>query len=84
MILEYHPAISVVMMTGHATVANAVEAMRMGACDYPTKPLLPEDLTCRLARPVERPSMEIENRALRAQLSGLSGVGKALLGEPGR
>jgi two-component system response regulator HydG len=75
---EYYPATSVVMMTGYATIANAVEAMRMGASDYLTKPVTAEDLTCRLSRLVERRSMEIENRAFRAQLSGLQGVGKLI------
>ena len=78
MVREYYPSIGVVMMTGYATVANAVEAMKMGACDYLTKPVAPEDLTCRLSRLVERRSIEIENRALRAQLNGLSGVGRLI------
>jgi DNA-binding NtrC family response regulator len=82
MIREYYPAASVVMMTGYATVANAVEAMRMGACDYLTKPVLPEELTCKLSRLAEQRSMEIENRALRAQLSGLTGVGKLIGASP--
>ncbi|MGD0579831.1 MAG: response regulator, partial [Bryobacteraceae bacterium] len=76
MVKEYYPAVSVVMMTGYATIANAVEAMRMGASDYLTKPVTPEDLICRLSRLVERRSMEIENRAYRAQLGGLTGVGR--------
>jgi two-component system response regulator HydG len=78
MVREYYPATSVVMMTGYATIANAVEAMRMGASDYLTKPITPEDLTCRLSRLVELRSIEIENRAFRAQLSGLTGVGKLI------
>lgn len=82
MIREYYPATSVVMMTGYATVANAVEAMRMGACDYLTKPVLPEDLICKISRLVERQSMEIENRALRAQLNSLAGVGKLIGASP--
>jgi DNA-binding NtrC family response regulator len=82
MIREYYPATSVVMMTGHATIANAVEAMKMGACDYLTKPVMPEDLTCKLSRLVERRSMEIENRALRAQLSSLGGVGNLIGASP--
>ena len=32
------PDTEVVVMTGHATVASAVEAMRLGACHYLTKP----------------------------------------------
>lgn len=82
MVREYYPATSVVMMTGYATIANAVESMKMGACDYLTKPVSSEDLICKLSRLVERRSIEIENRALRAQLSGLSGVGKLIGGSP--
>ncbi len=74
----YYPATNVVMMTGFATVASAVEAMRMGAADYVTKPFVPEDLTCRLSRLVERRGMEIENRAMRAQLGNLTGAGKMI------
>lgn len=36
---ELSPATEVVMMTAHASVASAVEAMKLGAFDYLTKPL---------------------------------------------
>jgi len=39
------PDVLVVMMTGHATIATAVEAMRLGAWDYITKPFEIEELT---------------------------------------
>lgn len=37
-IKETHPDIEVVMITGYGTVDNAVEAMKLGAYDYITKP----------------------------------------------
>ncbi len=36
---EVSPATEVIMMTAHASVASAVEAMKLGAFDYLTKPL---------------------------------------------
>lgn len=41
---ESCPGTEVVMMTGHASVASAVEAMKTGAFDYLTKPLDLEEL----------------------------------------
>ncbi len=36
---QLHPETPVVMITGHATIDNAVEATRMGAYEYLTKPV---------------------------------------------
>jgi NtrC-family two-component system response regulator AlgB len=35
------PSASILIMTGYATIENAVEAMQSGACDYLIKPLSP-------------------------------------------
>jgi DNA-binding NtrC family response regulator len=32
------PRLEIIIMTGHGTIANAVEAMKLGAVDYITKP----------------------------------------------
>lgn len=44
------PVIPTIMMTAHATVQTAVDAMRTGAVDYLTKPLDPGELESALAR----------------------------------
>ena len=48
-----HPA-QVILMTGYGTIDSAVEAMRIGAADYLTKPFKPDELVIRIARALER------------------------------
>ena len=38
-IKQINPKISVIMMTAHGTIETAVDAMKLGAVDYITKPL---------------------------------------------
>jgi DNA-binding NtrC family response regulator len=58
-----------VLMTGHASVASAVEAMRLGAFDYLSKPVDVDEL----ALVVERALAEAE---LRREVSRLRGAGR--------
>jgi two-component system response regulator RegA len=37
-LVELHPEIEIVVLTGYGSIATAVEAMRLGARDYLTKP----------------------------------------------
>ena len=37
-LIERHPEIEIVILTGYGSIATAVEAMRLGARDYLTKP----------------------------------------------
>ncbi len=55
----------VVLMTAHGTVENAIDALRLGAFDYLTKPFELKDLLVRVERGLERRSVERENRKLR-------------------
>src|SRR5207249_2022494 len=41
---KHHPAVSVILLTGYGTVETAVEAVRAGAFDFLTKPLIDEEL----------------------------------------
>lgn len=47
------PRLEVVMITGNATVASAVQAMKAGAFDYLTKPFTPPDLLEVVERAIE-------------------------------
>ena len=47
----------VVMLTGHASVPDAVEAMRLGAHDYIAKPLDAEEIALVVARALHGPAL---------------------------
>ncbi len=70
-----HAETSVVVMTAFATVASAVEAMRIGAGDYLTKPFALEELVTVLERAAERTHFDIESRRLRDKLRNPKGAG---------
>jgi two-component system response regulator HydG len=64
----HHSDMAVVVMTAFATVSSAVEAMRIGASDYITKPFAMEELTTILQRAGQRAKLNHERRVLRARL----------------
>src|SRR5579884_1111057 len=49
-IVEFDPAIDVILMTAHYTAETAVEAIQKGACDYLTKPVPVAALRARVAK----------------------------------
>ncbi len=49
-----HADLPVLLMTGHASVSSAVEAMRLSADDYLTKPFDPAELGDRLTQALQR------------------------------
>jgi DNA-binding NtrC family response regulator len=69
-----HPETGVVVMTAFATVSSAVEAMRIGAGDYLTKPFALEELTAVLGRVAQRRSVDLASRKLRERLRTEKGM----------
>ncbi len=65
------PSTEVVMMTGHATVEDAVRAMKLGAYDYLVKPFDPDAAALTVARAVERRRLRDEAASLRRELEGV-------------
>jgi len=59
---------AVLLVTGHATVESAVEAMRHGAFDYLTKPVDATRLQVLLEKSIEQESLSREVNFLRHQL----------------
>ncbi|MFQ5866932.1 MAG: sigma-54-dependent transcriptional regulator [bacterium] len=69
-IKEISPETMVIMMTGYGTIESAVQAMKLGAYDYITKPFLPEDMVLLVKRALEVYDLREENRLLREKLKG--------------
>ena len=60
-----HPGVPTILMTGHGSIQNAVEAMREGAYDYLTKPFRNEELFIRVRRALDERSRNAELERLR-------------------
>ena len=65
---QTHPQMPVIVMTGYASVQNAVAAMKNGAFDYLSKPFSEEELAHAVAKAIENKRLKEENIALRRQL----------------
>jgi len=50
------PSVKVIIMTGYSDIKMAVEVMRLGAFDYITKPLVPEEVLSILQRALNEPA----------------------------
>ncbi len=62
------PAAQVILMTGYGTPDGAIEAIRAGAFDYVTKPLIDNELLMTIERAISQRHVRQENDNLRAQL----------------
>jgi len=62
-------AAEVVVLTGHPDVATAIEAMKLGAYDYLTKPFKLAEVEVVIRRAAERRRMAQENLALRRMVA---------------
>jgi len=65
---------AVIILTGYGTIESAVEAMRIGAHEYLTKPVIDEELEMVIQRALKQRQIENENRSLRAQLDQKHGI----------
>ena len=64
----------VIMLTGQATVETAVEAMKLGAYDYLTKPYSIKELDVRVRQAAEKRQLRVDNQRLREQLARQSAL----------
>jgi putative nucleotidyltransferase with HDIG domain len=60
--LQRFPDMAIVMLTGVAEVATAVECLKLGALDYISKPVLIEEVRARVDKALEKRDLVLQNR----------------------
>lgn len=73
-VTRHHRQTAVVMLTGYGTVESAVEALRLGAVDYLTKPVVDDELRIALQRALRHQALQRENVQLRGRIEGAYGL----------
>jgi len=74
------PEVEVIVLSGHGTVEEAVQAMKEGAYDFLTKPLERAHLVRAVRQALGRRALILENRSLQRRLDELVGAGE-IIGE---
>ena len=80
---EADPEASVIVMTAFGTVESAVQAMKIGAFDFLTKPFDTDRLTLLIKRALENRRLMAENILLREELAQNLGLTE-IIGKSGR
>jgi DNA-binding NtrC family response regulator len=70
-----HPETAVILITGYGQIEGAVRAIKEGAYDYITKPLIDDGVKMIINRALEQQQLKKENVQLRKQLGMLVGSG---------
>ena len=63
------PEIVVILMTSYGTIESAIEAIKLGADDYLTKPIIDDDVRMAVRRALQQQELLAENRSLRQALA---------------
>lgn len=63
---EETPEVEVIMLTGQGTIEHAVEAMKLGACDFLSKPVRMKQLETVISKAGDAAKMRKENQQLKA------------------
>ncbi|MBV8620319.1 MAG: response regulator transcription factor [Curvibacter sp.] len=63
MLHQHHPGMLIVVLTGFASIATAVEAIKLGACHYLAKPSNTDDIEAAFDHVAGSTEIELTNRA---------------------
>jgi len=73
-IRKRYPNLVTIIITGYGTIESAVEAIKMGAYDYLTKPIVDDEIRILTKRALEQQALIQENRNLKEQLRSQFGL----------
>jgi DNA-binding NtrC family response regulator len=79
---EKHPDMPVIMLTAFGSVSTAVDALKLGAFDYLTKPFKIDELLRTVKRALEYTTTSKENVEVKAQLNVKYGVENIIAASP--
>ena len=71
---KQHFSVSVIVITGYGKIEIAVEAIKLGAVDYLTKPVLDDELRMAVDKALQQHALLAENQVLRDQLAERFGL----------
>ena len=77
MVRNRYPDTAVIMITGYGTIESAVEAIKRGAFDYLTKPVIDDEIKLVIERALKQQMLE-ENRSLHSQLAERYSLGNVI------
>ena len=63
-----YPDVVVLVITGYGTIENAVEAVKMGAFEYLTKPIIDDEIRVTIQKALKQQTLLSENHLLKQQL----------------
>jgi two-component system response regulator PilR (NtrC family) len=75
-IMRIRPETRVIMITAYGTVEMAVEAVKLGACDYVMKPVVMDDILTKIRKNLRYLELQEENKQLKQELSGRFDIGQ--------
>ncbi len=68
-IKNHYPDVVVLVITGYGTIENAVEAVKMGAFEYLTKPIIDDEIRVTIQKALKQQTLLSENFQLKQQLN---------------
>ena len=77
-IMRIRPQTRVIMITAFGTVEMAVEAIKLGACDYVVKPVVMDDILMKIHQNLRYLDLHQENVQLKKELNGRFEIGQII------
>jgi two-component system response regulator PilR (NtrC family) len=77
-IMRMRPETRAIMITAYGTVEMAVEAIKIGACDYVMKPVMFDDILAKIRQHLKYLELRQENKELKRELNGRFDIGQII------